>query len=271
MEDEDENEDANYPPPSWWLSLWASSTAVSISNQPRKLVRRVSANKRKFTDWLISMEVNRPFFWVATIHCPFPIECPKPYAWFSNLHAGVLVLAFEFSGKGLLSFTIHIPMIIPIGQKPSLKAPLAPRQSLHSLQVAPPWWWFKCWKWDYHTWWLIPLSKWVITPVISGLTLLIPFITGVITHLLSGMSHQVRMYRWNVDSFFGFLWNSRSQIIHINPLVSMIIVPRYPKYHLVMTNSSPWKITILSLVNHLFLWAIYTMAMLNNQRVYRWK
>ena len=40
-------------------------------------------------------------------------------------------------------------------------------------------------------WWLIPLSKWVITPVISGLTLLIPFITGVITHLLSGMSHQV--------------------------------------------------------------------------------
>jgi len=40
------------------------------------------------------------------------------------------------------------------------------------------------------TWWLIPLSKWVITPVTSGLTLLIPFITGVITHLLSGMSHQ---------------------------------------------------------------------------------
>ena len=41
------------------------------------------------------------------------------------------------------------------------------------------------------TWWLIPLSKWVITPIISGLTLLFPFITGVITHLLSGMSHQV--------------------------------------------------------------------------------
>jgi hypothetical protein len=30
----------------------------------------------------------------------------------------------------------------------------------------------------------------VITPVIGGLTLLIPFINGVITHLLSGMSHQ---------------------------------------------------------------------------------
>ena len=41
------------------------------------------------------------------------------------------------------------------------------------------------------TWWLIPLSKWGITPIISGLSLLIPFITGVIIHLLSGMSHQV--------------------------------------------------------------------------------
>ena len=46
------------------------------------------------------------------------------------------------------------------------------------------------------TWWLIPLSKWVITPVISGLSLLIPCITGVITHLLSGMSHQVHIFTW---------------------------------------------------------------------------
>ena len=38
---------------------------------------------------------------------------------------------------------------------------------------------------DLITWWLIPLSKWVITIVISGLTLLIPFISGVITHLLT--------------------------------------------------------------------------------------
>ena len=39
-------------------------------------------------------------------------------------------------------------------------------------------------------------------------------------------------------------------------------------YHLVMTNSSPWKDPpFLSSVNHLFLWAIYTMAMLNNQMV----
>ena len=44
------------------------------------------------------------------------------------------------------------------------------------------------------TWWLIPLSKWVITPLRSGLTLLIPFITGFITYLLSGMSHQVKIH-----------------------------------------------------------------------------
>ena len=40
-------------------------------------------------------------------------------------------------------------------------------------------------------WWLIPLSKWVITPVINGISRVNPLITGVITHLLSGMSHQV--------------------------------------------------------------------------------
>ena len=43
-------------------------------------------------------------------------------------------------------------------------------------------------------------------------------------------------------------------------------------YHLVMTNSSPWKIPTINggLVrweNHLFLWAMASMAMLNNQRV----
>ena len=41
-------------------------------------------------------------------------------------------------------------------------------------------------------WWLIPLSKWVITPVISGLTLLIPFITGVITQLRAVGHHAPR-------------------------------------------------------------------------------
>ena len=33
------------------------------------------------------------------------------------------------------------------------------------------------------TWWLIPVSKWIITPIINGLTLLIQFITGIISHL----------------------------------------------------------------------------------------
>ena len=33
--------------------------------------------------------------------------------------------------------------------------------------------------------------KWVITPVINGISRVNPLITGVITHLLSGMNHQV--------------------------------------------------------------------------------
>ena len=41
------------------------------------------------------------------------------------------------------------------------------------------------------TWWLIPLSKWVITPVTNGISRVNPLIIGGITHLLSGMSHQV--------------------------------------------------------------------------------
>ena len=47
---------------------------------------------------------------------------------------------------------------------------------------------------DDSAWWLIPLSKWVITPVINGISRVNPLITGVITHLLSGMSHQVDKY-----------------------------------------------------------------------------
>ena len=41
------------------------------------------------------------------------------------------------------------------------------------------------------TGWFIPLSKWVITLVINGISGVSPLITGVITHLLSGMNHQV--------------------------------------------------------------------------------
>jgi hypothetical protein len=36
-----------------------------------------------------------------------------------------------------------------------------------------------------------PLSKWVITPVINGISRVNPLIIGVIAHLQSGMSHQI--------------------------------------------------------------------------------
>ena len=58
------------------------------------------------------------------------------------------------------------------------------------------------------TWWLIPLSKWVLTPVINGISRVNPLIIGVITHLLSGMSHQVviiqlsSIYRWDEISIY---------------------------------------------------------------------
>ena len=52
-----------------------------------------------------------------------------------------------------------------------------------------------------YTWWLIPLSKWVITPVINGISRVNPLITGVISHLLSGMSHQVYIYIWIYDTY----------------------------------------------------------------------
>ena len=45
--------------------------------------------------------------------------------------------------------------------------------------------------------------------------------------------------------------------------VAVIKPPLGEGYPLVMTNSLPWKITmLLRTVNHLFLWAIYSMAML---------
>ena len=58
----------------------------------------------------------------------------------------------------------------------------------------------------------------------------------------------------------------------ISPFVPLFGIDRPgiggPWYHLVMTNALPWKDPpFLSSVNHLFLWAIYTMAMLNNQRI----
>ena len=57
-----------------------------------------------------------------------------------------------------------------------------------------------------HTWWLIPLSKWVITPVINGISRVNPLITGVITHLLSGMSHQVSDGLYSPDEVVPRSW-----------------------------------------------------------------
>ena len=42
-------------------------------------------------------------------------------------------------------------------------------------------------------WRIIPLSKWVISPLITGISKVNPLPTGVITHLVSGMNHQVQM------------------------------------------------------------------------------
>ena len=51
--------------------------------------------------------------------------------------------------------------------------------------------WKTDWTGWYSTWWFIPLSKLVITPLITGISRVNPLPTGVITHLLSGMNHQV--------------------------------------------------------------------------------
>ena len=39
--------------------------------------------------------------------------------------------------------------------------------------------------------------KWVITPVINGISRVNPLIIGVITHLLSGMNHQVTSFKYS--------------------------------------------------------------------------
>ena len=66
--------------------------------------------------------------------------------------------------------------------------------------------------WWEATWWLIPLSKWVITPVINGISKVNPLMTGVITCLLSGMRHQVLSFTWfNLNSCES--WNRKRIIV----------------------------------------------------------
>ena len=65
--------------------------------------------------------------------------------------------------------------------------------------------------------------------------------------------------------------SNRSILLHwsaITQWITPLIISSDQRwiYHLVMTNSLP-KSPFSSSVNNLFLWTIYTMAMLNNQRV----
>ena len=55
---------------------------------------------------------------------------------------------------------------------------------------------FKRWlcqkRWHVCTWWLIPLSKWVITPIINGISRVNPLITGVIWDEPPSMGQSLR-------------------------------------------------------------------------------
>ena len=67
------------------------------------------------------------------------------------------------------------------------------------------------------TWWLIPLSKWVITPVISGLTLQKSHVNhwGYNPLTSRGMSHQGHIYS---KCIYMYLYSINSQL-RINPRV----------------------------------------------------
>ena len=122
--------------------------------------------------------------------------------------------------KGNTKKTVHVPTFFPMFDVvehivaispwiPHLHLQTRPAGLRGLEEVAPSWTWMtssgaheelffvELHRWNCEnqqvnsTWWLIPLSKWVITPVINGISRVNPLITGVITHLLSGMSHPV--------------------------------------------------------------------------------
>ena len=74
------------------------------------------------------------------------------------------------------------------------------------------------------TWWFIPVSKWDITPVINGISRVNPLIIGVITHLLSGMNHQVGVAKLQLTSA------ARGNCVHLSkcyiehPALALFIV-----------------------------------------------
>ena len=87
--------------------------------------------------------------------------------------------------------------------------------------------WNMLWSRDvFYTWWLIPVSKWDITPVINGISRVNPLIIGVIT--LSGMSHQVVISS-------GMMWWSTIHVhrdwewlIYDIPWYTDVWIPRLP-------------------------------------------
>ena len=62
-----------------------------------------------------------------------------------------------------------------------------------------------------YTWWFIPVSKWIITPVISELTLLSPVITKGITYLLSG-GEPPSIYTYSCIRFGGLTIPKKNQV-----------------------------------------------------------
>ena len=120
--------------------------------------------------------------------------------------------------------SVLVALIYPHGREPVENVENSRALSLYSLDVLPQhggflvqrqFWVQKFCEFCYgktsgtrillYTWWLIPLSKWVITPVIKGIIRVNPLITEVITHLLSGMSHQVTSWYFH-DSSMIFPW-----------------------------------------------------------------
>ena len=92
------------------------------------------------------------------------------------------------------------PMAHAFTPRSGMVCSMAAQITCFGSTLGPPAWQAEWGTWipDYRplnihgtTWWLIPLSKWVITPVINGISRVNPLIIGVITHLLSGMNHQV--------------------------------------------------------------------------------
>ena len=123
--------------------------------------------------------INPKFLLIKHLKSPFSCGFPVVFPWFS--HGFPMIFPWFWC------------QFCPRNTGTGSQADGPPGSSASSAEHPPS---CQCFfPWDFHgicnTWWLIPLSKWVITPVINGISRVNPLITGVITHLLSGMSHQV--------------------------------------------------------------------------------